>query len=239
MMFVKKLDAFLKQNKNAKILDVGTGNGNFIRIITTLMDDFSEIIGIDLLDVSIEGCKKNFEDERINFFKMDALNMDFEDDVFDLVCLSNSLHHLEDVNGILKEMERVLKPGGALIFCEMMSNNLTKRQYSHLLMHHFAAEIDRERGSYHGLTFTNKKILEILESESSLTIKDAWDLTYPKREENSTEEIEWLFETIDRLKEGVKDAKKKEHYNKQADKVKKYIKKYGFDSATQVIVILK
>ena len=239
MMFVKKLDSFLKQNKDTKILDVGTGNGNFIRVITSLIHDFSEIIGIDLIEGSIEGCKKNFKDERINFFRMDALKMDFEDNVFDIVCLSNSLHHLEDINGVLIEMERVLKPGGALLFCEMMSNNLTKRQYSHLLMHHYAAEIDRERGSYHDITFTNKRILEILDGSSSLAINDAWDLTYPRRDENSEEEVEWLFETIDRLKEGVKDPKRKEYYDKQADEVKKYIKKHGFDSATQLIVILK
>ena len=70
-------------------------------------------------------------------------------------------------------------------------------------------------------------------------IKDAWDLTYPRREDNSEEEIEWLFETIDRVKEGIIEPKKKGYFEKEADKVKKHIKKYGFDSATQLIVILK
>ncbi len=239
MMVVKKLKAVLEQKKFAKILDVGTGNGNFINIILNVCDDFSEIIGIDLLEGAIEGCRESYKDERINFFKMDAAKMDFKDDLFDFVCLSNSLHHLEDVGTILKEMERVLKPGGALIFCEMMSNSLSKRQRSHLLMHHFAAEIDRERGSYHGVTFTSKKILEILEKESSLSVVDAWDFAYLKRDENTDEEIEWLFETIDRVHEKVSDSDKKDYYDKQADKVKKHIKKHGFDSATQLIVVLR
>ena len=236
---MNKLKAFLMQKSDAKILDVGTGNGNFIKIISSLTKEFSEIIGIDLIEGAIEGCKENFEDERINFFVMDAKKMEFDNDSFDLVCLSNSLHHLDDVKTIITEMERVLKPGGALVFCEMMSNNLDKRQKSHLLMHHYAAEVDRDRGRYHGITFTNKRILEILQEESILTIKDAWDLTYPRREENSEEEIEWLFETIDRVKEGIIDPKKKGYFEKEADKVKKHIKKYGFDSATQLIVILK
>ena len=236
---MEKLKAFLMQKNDAKILDIGTGNGNFIRIITALTNEFSEIIGIDLIEGAIEGCKKNFEDERINFFQMDAMKMEFDDNSFDFVCLSNSLHHLKDVNKIMKEMERVLKPEGALIFCEMMSNNLSKRQKSHLMMHHYAAEIDRDRGRFHGLTFTNKRILEILEQESTLDIKDAWDLNYPKREENSEEEMEWLFETVDRVKEGIIEPKKKEYFEKEADKVKKHIKKYGFDSATQLIVVLK
>ncbi|MCK5387812.1 MAG: methyltransferase domain-containing protein [Candidatus Izimaplasma sp.] len=236
---MNKLKTFLMQKNDAKILDVGTGNGNFIRIIASLTNEFSEIIGIDLIEGAVEGCKKNFEDDRINFFTMDAMEMEFDDDSFDLVCLSNSLHHLEDVKKIMIEMERVLKPGGALVFCEMMSNNLNKRQKSHLLMHHYAAEVDRHRGRNHGLTFTNKRILEILQTESTLMIKDAWDLTYPRREDNSEEEIEWLFETIDRVKEGIIEPKKKGYFEKEADKVKKHIKKYGFDSATQLIVILK
>jgi len=236
---MEKLRTFLMQKYNAKILDVGTGNGNFVKIITSLCDDYSEIIGIDLIEGAIEGCKTNFEDNRINFFRMDAMKMEFEDNSFDFVCLSNSLHHLEDISEVLSEMERVLKPDGALIFCEMMSNGLDKRQKSHLLMHHYAAEIDRYRGRFHDFTFTNKKIFEILEKNSTLDIKEAWDLTYPRREANSEEEIEWLFETIDRVKERVDEPKKREYFEKEADRVKKYIRKYGFDSATQLIVILK
>lgn len=236
---MEKLKTILLKKNNVKILDVGTGNGNFVKIITALSDNYSEIIGIDLIEGAIEGCNKNFEDERINFFRMDAMKMEFEDNSFDFVCLSNSLHHLEDISKILSEMERVLKPNGALIFCEMMSNGLDKRQKSHLLMHHYAAEIDRYRGRFHDLTFTNKKIFEILESNSTLKIKDAWDLTYPRRETNSEEEIEWLFETIDRVKESVDDPGKREYFEKEADKVKKHIRKYGFDSATQLIVVLK
>ncbi|MCK5761319.1 MAG: class I SAM-dependent methyltransferase [Candidatus Izimaplasma sp.] len=236
---MEKLKTLLNQVKGAKILDVGTGNGNFVKVITSLTNDFSEIIGIDLLDMSIEGCKNYFKDERINFFRMDALNMEFEDDIFDFVCLSNSLHHLVDINEIIKEMERVLKPNGILIFSEMMSNNLSNRQISHLLMHHYAAEIDRERGSYHGTTFTNTKIVEIIAKESVLEIKDIWDLYYPRREKNSEEEIEWLFETIDRLLEGTVGSEKREYFEKEAEKVKKHISKHGFDSATQLMVVLK
>lgn len=234
-----KLEKILAEKKYAKILDVGTGNGNFINIITSLTNDFSEIIGIDLSKTSIDECIKNFKDERINFFQMDALTMEFYDNSFDFVCLSNSLHHLKDVKKVIKEMERVLKPGGSLIFCEMMSDKLSKRQKSHLLLHHYGAEIDRYRGRYHELTFTNKEIIEILKKESNLTIKDVWDLTYNKREVNSKEEIEWLFKTIDHVKENITDSKKNEYFEKEADKVKKHIKKYGFDSATQLMVILK
>ena len=144
-----KLGRFLKHFENPKILDVGTGNGNFIKMIMSITDYYEEIIGIDNLDIAISTATKNFTDERIKIVKMDALKMDFEDGYFDLVCLSNSLHHLADIPTMIKEMERVIKPGGYLLINEMMSDGLSARQKGHVKIHHFAAEIDRETGGTH------------------------------------------------------------------------------------------
>ncbi len=236
---MRKLGSLMKRFNNTRILDVGTGNGNFIRVLTALDKEFKSAVGIDLLDSSIKVCKSGFNDERITFMKMDALNMDFPDESFDIVSLSNSLHHLDDISATLKEMERVLAPGGVLVFCEMRSNNLSKKQKSHLDMHHFAAEIDRACGATHNDTFTDKVILNHLTNKSSLDIKDVWEFTVPNKEDITPKEIEWLFETIDRVQERVEDSKKREYFRKKADKIKNYIRKYGFDSATQLIVVLE
>lgn len=236
---MRKLGAFLNHMENPKILDVGTGNGNFIKIIQSMTDKFEEIIGIDELEIAINTSRKNFNDERISFVKMDAFDMDFEDDYFDVVCLSNSLHHLSNVNGMLKEMERVLRPGGFLLVNEMKSDGLNARQKAHLKIHHFAAEIDRELGATHNDTFTAKQMLEILTKESNLDIKDVWDLAHERPDGNSKEEIEWLCNTIDRVQQKITDPDRAAYYKKKGEKVKKYINRVGFDSATQVVVILK
>ncbi|KFZ27012.1 MAG: Demethylmenaquinone methyltransferase [Candidatus Izimaplasma bacterium HR2] len=235
---MRKLRRLMKSFEDTRILDIGTGNGNFIRILTSLDDGFKSVVGIDLLSGAIKVCKSGFNDERIKFMKMDALKMDFEDNSFDIISLSNSLHHLDDISATLKEMERVLAPGGVLLFCEMRSNNLTKKQKSHLKMHHYAAEIDRERGSVHYETFTDKEILNHLTEKSSLDIKDVWEFVVTDKEEITPKEIEWLFETIDRVQERVEGSEKREYFRKKADKIKNYIRKYGFDSATQLIVVI-
>lgn len=235
---MKKLGAFLNQFDSLRILDVGTGNGNFIKIIQSLTDKFDEIIGIDTLEIAIETSKKNFNDERIKFIKMDAFDMDFDDNVFDLVCLSNSLHHLSDVNGMLQEMTRVLKPGGYLLVNEMMSDKLNPRQKSHQQIHHFAAEIDREMGGTHNDTFKAKEILNTLTKECVLNIKDAWDLKFERNETNSKEEIEWLCNTIDRVQTRISNPERVEYYFNKGEKIKNYIKRVGFDSATQLIVVM-
>lgn len=235
---MQKLSNLMKSFTDTRILDVGTGNGNFIRVMTVLNDNFKSVVGIDMLEGAIKLCNSSFSDDRIKFMKMDVLNMEFKDESFDIVSLSNSLHHLEDVEATLSEMERVLAPGGILLFCEMRNNNLSKSQKSHLQVHHFAAEVDRELKVVHHDTFSEKEILNILTDKSSLDIKAVWEFDILEKEKMGEKELEWLFETIDRLKEKVENSDKSEYFRKRADKIKGYIRKFGFDSATQLIVVL-
>lgn len=236
---MRKLGAFFNKLENIKILDVGTGNGNFIKIIQSITDNYDEIVGIDNLDIAISTSRKNFTDERIRFSLMDALSMEFEDNYFDVVCLSNSLHHLESVSVMIKEMERVLKPGGFLLVNEMISDNLNARQKAHKKIHHFAAEIDRIFGESHNDTFRAKEILETLEGVSKLNIIDAWNLMFSRTTTNSKEEIEWLCSTVDRVQKRLVGHERQEEFYLKGEKIKKYIKRVGFDSATQLVVILK
>jgi ubiquinone/menaquinone biosynthesis C-methylase UbiE len=235
---MQKLSNLMKSFTDTRILDVGTGNGNFIRVMTVLNDKYKSVVGIDLIEGAIKLCNSSFSDERIKFMKMDALNMEFEDESFDIVSLSNSLHHLEDIEATLSEMERVLVPGGILLFCEMRNNNLSKSQKSHLQIHHFAAEVDREFNVTHHDTFSEKEILNTLTEKSNIDIKAVWEFDILEKEEMGEKELEWLFETIDRLKEKTEKSDRPEYFRKKADKIKDYIRKYGFDSATQVIVVL-
>lgn len=236
---MEKFAKFLKDNQFKKILDVGTGAGNFINLLNQLYKNYDEIIGIDTNELSISHAKKQITDERVKFEIMDALDMEYEDDTFDLVCLSNSLHHLSDPLSIFKAMERVLKPGGVLIVSEMVSDNLDERQMSHLLLHHFAAKLDRARGETHNETMSHEEILESLKVNSNITLEDSWDVTYERRGENIEDEISWFMNTIDRLVKKVPENDDKKVTLKEADSVRDYIKKHGFDSATTLLVVLR
>jgi ubiquinone/menaquinone biosynthesis C-methylase UbiE len=52
----------------------------------------------------------------VTFLEMDTECLKFEDDTFDAVCISYSLHHLENIDRVSAEMKRVLKPDGILLF---------------------------------------------------------------------------------------------------------------------------
>ncbi len=136
-----------------KILDIATGSGGFVHLLTSEFDDYNTIIGIDNNSKSIEMASKYFTDERVKFENMDAKSLDFEKGQFDVVSLSNSLHHFSNIDVIIGEMERVLKPGGILIFNEMYKDNQDAKQMTHVLMHHFWADIDKKLGLPHNETF--------------------------------------------------------------------------------------
>lgn len=233
---MEKLATFLNDNKPLKILDVGTGVGNFIRLLDSLYNGYELIEGIDTSERSLEmGRQKYADNENVQFVTMNALNMTYPDNSFDLVCLSNSLHHLDDIQPVITEMERVTKHGGHLLFAEMTSNQLDHQQKSHLLLHHFAAKIDRLRGETHNDTYTDREIVEVVTNNSTTKLLDSWLMYYERFNERSDGEIQWFIDTIDRLTKHIDDKAIIE----EGEEIKKYILKYGFDSCPTMLVVME
>lgn len=54
---------------------------------------------------------------------MNAMEIDFPDDTFDIIYAANLLHHLPDSTAALREMHRVLKPGGKACFWDPLRHN--------------------------------------------------------------------------------------------------------------------
>jgi len=77
----------------------------------------ADYTGIDLTDAAIELAEKRFELFELpgSFRTADAENLDFADNTFDVVYSHGVLHHTPDTAGAIKEVHRVLKPGGKAI----------------------------------------------------------------------------------------------------------------------------
>ena len=65
---------------------------------------------------------KNFQIKKFEFFAMDAHDLKFEDETFDLIIGRGILHHL-DFNIAIKEIKRVLKKNGEAYFQEPLGDN--------------------------------------------------------------------------------------------------------------------
>ena len=233
---MRKLQAFFQRVKPKRILDVATGNGSFVHLVVRLYDGYDLVKGIDISEKGIETASKTFTDERIVFEKMNVFDLEGEE--FDVIMLSNSLHHFDDLDMLFKQLEGLLASGGYLLINEMMSDGLNKAQKSHMRLHHFAAEIDRFNGVVHEETMKSKDILATLSEVSMKDIFDAWDMVYPVERETSKEDIKNIGATIDRLVGKIEDSAFQEDMRQKGEKLKKYINKKGFELATQMLVIM-
>lgn len=102
-----------------KILDVGCGIGGTSRYMATnLGESNAEVLGITLSSEQVRRATQLAKDRNIpnaKFQVMDALNMDFEDNSFDVVWGCESGEHMPDKGEYIREMTRVLKPGGKMV----------------------------------------------------------------------------------------------------------------------------
>jgi len=98
---------------NAKILDLGCGNGRLFDVLNEKKVDY---IGIDASSSIIDKARINYPNAE---FKLgDMANLDFPDENFDAVFAVASFHHIPDKklrNHVLSEVNRVLKPKGIFI----------------------------------------------------------------------------------------------------------------------------
>src|SRR3989344_2078485 len=122
-----------------KILDIGCGAGEFTEIIK-MNNMGSRIYGTDISAEAINICRKNFKD--ITFKKASVYKLPFGDNFFNFVVMRCVLEHLDTPGPALKEVFRVLKPGGvfysitplekdkSLVFAPKSSD--TKKYHGHV-----------------------------------------------------------------------------------------------------------
>jgi ubiquinone/menaquinone biosynthesis C-methylase UbiE len=103
---------------SGKALDIGTGTG-WLAIGFAQRLPGVHVVGLDLSDVVLELARENAQERgvssRVSFEKGDAQDMPFEDDTFDLVISSNTLHLLKNPVRMFDEMQRVLKSDGRFL----------------------------------------------------------------------------------------------------------------------------
>ena len=230
---MEKLVNYFRGKEVKSILDVGTGSGDFIAVLKEVFPE-TQITGIDPDTESLQEATKKYPD--VCFIEMGGEKLEFADDTFDVASISMALHHLPDIQTVLKEMQRVVKPGGWIIVNELFSDNLNQAQEVHKMFHHFRSRIDRLSGIYHQESFEKEQILQMVKS-SRIQIQLCF--------ENNTEtnliagEGE-LQNRIDKMKqhlEKIKNLPEYEILKPQIEEFHERALKYGFQPSTRVVVV--
>ena len=106
-----------KARESLRILDIGTGPGFFPVI---LAGEGYYVDAVDYTEGMLEKAKENVEKylgnkkDHVSFYRMDAQDLDFQDNTFDVVITRNLTWNLPDPVKAYREWIRVLCPGGQL-----------------------------------------------------------------------------------------------------------------------------
>ena len=100
--------------RGLKVLEIGCGIGTDGAQFAKAGADYT---GIDLTAAAIELARKRFALSNLKgeFRVSDAEDLDFDNESFDLVYSHGVLHHTPDIEAAVREIHRVLKPGGRAI----------------------------------------------------------------------------------------------------------------------------
>jgi ubiquinone/menaquinone biosynthesis C-methylase UbiE len=184
---------------------------------------------------------------------MNAENLKFEDESFDTVCISHSLHHLANISKVLAEMKRVLKNGGNFILQEVYCDgDQTEAQKADELEHEWEAQIDSLLGITHNKTLTKQRIMDIA---SSLNLREleVFDSTHPidclfcKRKHECEDPknqatFHKLTQEIDdavRRIENYSDLEIRNRLKEEGERIRETIAKSGSASASYLFIIGK
>jgi ubiquinone/menaquinone biosynthesis C-methylase UbiE len=230
------VETFKRELKNfslGKCLDIGTRNGEFLLKLKESAIDYEELLGIDNDEAVILKNKDNGDD--IKFIHMDGEGLEFQDNSFDTVCLSNTLHHLKDSSALMAEMKRVLKKDGHIIINEMYSNNQNLQQLTHLELHHMSAEIDQILGKEHYHTYKESEIIEMVKESGFMVFNHFSYMESDEFNKKLIKKIDKIDKTVEKIA-GHEDYSK---YVKKADEIKTMYSENGILPCTQLIVIGK
>lgn len=126
----RQIDGVLKNildnPKKLKCLDVGCSSGV---ISYYLSDKFREVIGVDIDEKAIKYAVKNFQKKNLKYLKMDGEDLDFKDQVFDVVICHQVYNFVENPQKLMNEIHRVLKKGGVCYFSGRNKYAIMEPQY--------------------------------------------------------------------------------------------------------------
>lgn len=233
---MKQLQEFFKDQRIQSILDVGCGAGDFIKVLNDTFGSETQLLGIDPGEVWLREARARFPQENMEFRCMHGEKLAFENDQFDLVSISNALHHLAQLEQTLAEMKRVVRSGGWLIVNEVIDGELTEAQQNHRMLHHFKSYVDRLHGITHRPTWTEQEIMDLAEA-NDLQVKYAFLHLKMKQVNHDELFLDDKYRQMESLLEELQGRPEFDEKKDQLPLFKERLKQHGFHLAPQLLLI--
>jgi MPBQ/MSBQ methyltransferase len=121
---MEKLLSFIPK-KQGRILDVACGLGATTRYLLKYYRP-ANVTGINIGEKQLQICRKNAPG--CTFLRMDATELDFRDNSFDSIICVEAAFHFDTREKFVREVYRVLKPGGYLVLSDILMSRWAPHQ---------------------------------------------------------------------------------------------------------------
>jgi demethylmenaquinone methyltransferase / 2-methoxy-6-polyprenyl-1,4-benzoquinol methylase len=172
-----------------RVLDCATGTGDLALEFKKTVGHEGYVLGTDFCKEMIEHAPAKAEDKNlvVEFEVADAMNLPFDDNSFDITSIAFGIRNVDDPVVALKEMARVIKPGGRVVVLEFGQPEGLIRYpyqfYSKHVMPTVGGWISGNREAYTYLPETSakfpagEKFLELMDKTESFSSRKAIKLT--------------------------------------------------------------
>ena len=189
----KKAMKYIGEQEKECLLDVACGTGDFS--IAAYRAGVKQVTGIDISANMVEvGRKKVSEmglEQVISLQHGDSEQMEFPDHSFDVVTVAFGVRNFEHLELGLREMQRVLRPGGKVIILEFsMPEHFPMKQLYRFYFCHILPTIggwiSGNKGAY---TYLPESVMKFPQGETFLQIMRDCGFQHPVRRDKSIQDI--------------------------------------------------
>lgn len=122
----KEALTLVEEDSKSEILDIGSADGTFSEVLFNKIRP-KRLVGIDVLESSVNYANNRFSGTKnMRFVVADAHALPFKKEEFSVVFCLEVLEHVFNPEQVIKEIKRVLKPGGYVIALVPSENMLFK-----------------------------------------------------------------------------------------------------------------
>ena len=235
MYQLAELQKYLKRINAGHLLDVATGEGDFLLFLIESFSSFDSATGLDINPENIKIARIKIGNQKVDLVQGNVRKLPFEDNYFDTITVANSLHHFDNPMKAIQSMLRVLIPGGLLIINEMINEHLKPAQQTHFEYHSLKAEIDAAKGGYHRKIYTREELLEVIREsglEPAVTIiNEDPPIIY------SHEKMWQFFRKLDDFVSNSTHLPNGLAFEQRAQRIKELIEVNGFQKPPQIGIL--
>ncbi len=236
MYQLSELRCYLENACVGHLLDVATGEGEFLRFLLESVASFDSATGLEPNKEHLATARNKLFPYKIDLVLGNVRKLPFEESYFDFVTVSNALHYFELPVKALQAMTRVLVSGGRLLINETISDKLLPAQAAYLDYHALKSDIDSAKGVFHRNYLSRQEIFDLLQ-EVPVELEKTFLSTDEPPMLGSKEKIWQFSHKIDEMVASAGDLPQKFSYESRGWELKERIRRDGFQLPPQLSLV--